>query len=110
VGAAPMSLTGTELSGFQRTLYGARVQYTSVSRTRYGQPRTTIAMLGAEASQVHVRDELGGTGGSVYYLSHADAIEGSEQVSLAVRDATSGLVIARVPQRRNQDYTIKYRE
>lgn len=110
VGNYAMSLNDTELSGFQRTLYGARVQYHSVSRTRYGQPRTTIALLGAEASQVHVRDELRGTGGSVYYLSHPDLIEGSEQVSLAVRDATTGLVIARMPQRRNMDYTVKYRE
>ncbi len=110
VGNYPMSLTDTELSGFQRTLYGARIQYHSVSRTRYGQPRTTIAMLGAEASQVHVRDELRGTGGSVYYLSHADVVEGSEQLALAVRDAATGLVIARVPQRRNLDYTVKYRE
>jgi uncharacterized repeat protein (TIGR01451 family) len=110
VGNYAMSLDATELSGFQRTLYGARVQYQSVSRTRYGQPRTTVAVLGAEASQVHVRDELRGTGGSVYYLSHSDLIEGSEQVSLAVRDATTGLVIARLPQRRNLDYTVKYRE
>jgi len=50
------------------------------------------------------------TCGSVYYLSHQDLVEGSEQVALAVRDATTGLVIARLPQRRNLDYTIKYRE
>ncbi len=110
VGNAALSLDGTELSGFQRTLYGANIRYHSVSHTQYGQPRTTIAVLGAEASQAHVRDELRGTGGSVYYLSHADVVEGSEQLSLAVRDATTGLVIARVPQRRNLDYTIKYRE
>lgn len=110
VGNAAMALDDTELSGFQRTLYGARIQYHSVSRTRYGQPRTTIAMLGAEASQVHVRDELRGTGGSVYYLSHNDLVEGSEQISIAVRDATTGLVIARLPQRRNLDYTMKYAE
>ena len=110
VGNYAMSLTDAELSGFQRTLYGALVQYHSVSRTRYGQPRTAIAMLGAEASQVHVRDELRGTGGSVYYLSHADVVEGSEQVTLAVRDAATGLVLARLPQRRNLDYTMKYRE
>ncbi len=110
VGNYPLSLGDTELSTFQRTLYGGRVQYQSVSHTRYGEPRTVAVALAADARQVHVQDVLRGTGGSIYYLSHDDVIEGSEQVTLVVRDADTGLLRARLPRQRDVDYAVKYRE
>lgn len=108
VGNYALSLTDTELAAYQRNLYGARMAYQSVSKTKYGQPDTKITLFGAEVRQVHIRDELQATGGSLYYLSHREVIEGSEQVTLVVMDTDTGLVISRRPQQQNVDYTIKY--
>jgi len=110
VGNYALSLGDTELSGYQRTLYGGRVAYQSVSHTQYGKPDTTIMVFGAEVRQEHIQDELRATGGSLYYLSHKDLIEGSEQVSIIIRDKTTGLTLAEVTQTQNVDYTIKYEE
>jgi uncharacterized repeat protein (TIGR01451 family) len=110
VGNYPLALADTELARYQATLYGVRAAYQSVSRSKYGKADTEIILFGAEASQAHVRDELLATGGSLYYLSHHDVIEGSEQVTLVVRDKNTGLLVARIPQQQNVDYTVKYPE
>jgi uncharacterized repeat protein (TIGR01451 family) len=110
VGNYPMDLTDTELATYRRTLYGTRASYQSLSRTRYGNPDTQVVLFGAEARQTHVQDELRATGGSLYYLSHHDLIEGSEQVTLVIRDKNTGLLLSQIPQQENVDYTIKYPE
>ncbi|MFN0151653.1 MAG: OmpA family protein [bacterium] len=110
IGNAALALDGGELASFQRTLYGGQIHYQSRARTAYGEPATKAAFVQADVRQAHVRDELRGTGGSLYYLSQRDVIEGSEQIAIAVRDINTGLVHSRVPQRRNIDYTIKYLE
>lgn len=107
VGRAALALEGSELAAFRRTLDGAQVHWRSASRSRYGDPTTSVALVGAQAGQVHVRDELRGTGGSLYYLSHRDIVPGSEQISIAIRDQNTGLVLERIPQQRGADYTIK---
>ncbi len=109
-GNFPVSFSDTELAAYNRTLYGARVAYQSLSRSRYGQPDTQVAVFISQVSQLHVRDELRATGGSLYYLSHRDIIEGSEQISIVVRDKNTGLTVSRHPQQQNVDYTIKYNE
>jgi uncharacterized repeat protein (TIGR01451 family) len=64
----------------------------------------------ARIDQVPVRDEISATGGSLYFLSHTDVVEGSEQVSLLVHDQHTGLLLQRINQQRNVDYDVKYRE
>ena len=64
----------------------------------------------AQVDQVPVRDELAATGGSLYFLSQNEIIQGSEQVSLLVHDQHTGLLLKRITQQRNVDYNIKYRE
>ena len=108
VGNYQISLTDTELARYQRTFFGANVAYKSLSQTKYGEPNTKVMVFGADVQQLHVNDQLEATGGSLYYLSHRDIIEGSEQVSLVVRDKNTGLVLSRTPQQQNVDYTIKY--
>jgi hypothetical protein len=103
-------LTDTELAAYQRTLYGARFLYQSVSQTKYGAPDTRVILFGAEIRQTHIQDQLRATGGSLYYLSHRDVIQGSEEITLVVRDKNTGLVLSRQRQRQNLDYTIKYQE
>ncbi len=110
VGNYPVNLTGTELATYQRTLYGASFSYESAEKTQYGQPDIEASAFGAEVHQQHVHDELRATGGSLYYLSHKDVIEGSEQITIVVRDKNTGTILARIPQQQNDDYTVKYSE
>ena len=108
LGNYQLSLTDTELAAYQRTLFGVNVAYQSVSKTKYGSPDTKVAVFGAEVKQVHISDQLRATGGSLYYLSRRQVIEGSEQVDIVIRDKNTGLVLSRQPQQQNVDYTIKY--
>jgi uncharacterized repeat protein (TIGR01451 family) len=110
VGNYALSLDDTELAAYRRTLYGGNFSYQSVSRTEYGDPDTEVAVFVSDIRQAHVRDELRATGGSIYYLSQRDVVEGSEEVTLLVRDKNTGLVISREPQRRNVDYIFKHEE
>ena len=108
VGNYQLSLTDTELAAYRRTLFGINVDYQSVSKTKYGQPDTKIAVFGAQVKQVSVSDQLRATGGSLYYTSRRQVIEGSEQVTIVVRDKNTGLVLSRQPQQQNVDYSIIY--
>ena len=108
LGNYALSLNDTELAAYQRTLYGARLGYQSVSKTQYGDPNTKVAVFGAKVDQVPVTDELLATGGSLYYLSRREVIEGSEQVTLVIKDQNTGLVLAELPQAQNVDYNIIY--
>lgn len=102
-------IEGVEVFRYDRNLYGGQVIFDDVIAENY---RTEL--------RVHVADEdramnrtfnfLRGTGGSIYYLDERPVIEGSERVTLVVRDRTSGLELARIPQSRNVDYTIRYSE
>jgi uncharacterized repeat protein (TIGR01451 family) len=110
LGNYQINLNDTELATFNRTLYGGKASYRSVSRTKYGDPDTKVVVYGAEIKQAHISDELKATGGSLYYLSHKDIIEGSEQVRIVIRDKQTGLIVSRIPQAQDVDYTIKYEE
>jgi hypothetical protein len=102
-------IQGVSLMRYDRNLYGGQVVFDDVIADNY---RTQL--------QVHVADEdtqsartfnyLRGTGGSIYYLENRPVIEGSEQVFMIVRDRVSGVELARIPQARNTDYTVRYRE
>ncbi|HSG27196.1 MAG TPA: hypothetical protein VLA34_01860, partial [Candidatus Krumholzibacterium sp.] len=110
VGNYALDLNDTELAAYRRTLYGGNLVYRSLARTKHGEHDTTVILFGAQARYTHVRDELRGTGGSLYYLSRREVTEGSEQVTLLIRDKNTGLMLAEIPQRRNADYQIRYEE
>ncbi|MFQ5982306.1 MAG: hypothetical protein ACE5KS_02915, partial [Woeseiaceae bacterium] len=110
VGNYALNFTDTELTAYQRTLYGARAAWRSRARTSDNAAVTEVEAFVARVDQMPVRDEILATGGSLYFLSQADIIEGSEQVSLLVHDQHTGLLLQRISQQRNVDYNIKYRE
>ncbi len=110
IGNYSLDLHGNELASYRRTLFGGHAIYSSDDRTEYNQPKTEVELFGAEIRQIHLRDEVDATGGSLYYLSRAEVIEGSEQVTILVRDQITGLPLVRLPQERNIDYSIKYPE
>ncbi|HEY5599218.1 MAG TPA: hypothetical protein VIK48_00895, partial [Candidatus Manganitrophaceae bacterium] len=110
VGNYQTGLNDTELSAFNRTLYGGKMEYRSLSKSVYGAPDTQIVLFGAEVRQAHTQNTFRATGGALYYLSGRNVIEGSEKVHLEVRDSGAGLVLAKIDQSRDADYTIKYEE
>ena len=110
VGNYALSFTDTELASYQRTLFGAHASYESQSRTSDNLAMTQAEVFVARIDQVPVHDELVATGGSLYFLSHTNIVEGSEQVSLLIHEQHTGLLLQRIDQQRNVDYDIKYRE
>jgi uncharacterized repeat protein (TIGR01451 family) len=110
VGNYALNFTDTELTAYQRTLYGARGAWRSKGKTIDGEANTEAEIFAAQVDQIPVRDEIAATGGSLYFLSQTEIIQGSEQVSLLVHDQHTGLLLQRITQQRNVDYTIKYRE
>ena len=98
-------IKGIELVRYERALYGAEID---VRRTLGQGFDTRVHGFVASQDQNSQRhtDVLRGTGGSIYYLSGRDLVDGSEHVDIVVRDRISNLEIARITQARNTDYTI----
>ncbi|TPW11584.1 MAG: hypothetical protein FD130_1951, partial [Halothiobacillaceae bacterium] len=106
VGNYALNFSETELAAFQRTLYGVEASYRSEGKVDSGQAKSAVQAFASTVEQVHVRDELRTTGGSLYYLSHGQVIEGSEQLTLVIRDKDTGLVLSRQPLTVGQDYDL----
>jgi len=87
------NFSDTEFARVQRTLYGAKFHWDENAATRYGDARTEVTAFLAEGGTRQGRDELRGTGGSVYYLRRGDVSIGSEILRIETRDAVSGLVL-----------------
>ena len=84
----------TEFARVQRTLYGAKLHWDeNGNQTKFGDDRTRLTAFIAEGGSRQGRDELRGTGGSVYYLRNGDIAIGSEILRVETRDSVSGLVI-----------------
>lgn len=98
--------TGTEYGQYQRSLYGAALDYRSRDTTVLGDPRTQLRAFGSEAQSAVGHSEFLGTGGSLYYLRHTDLLPGSDRVVLEVRDARTGRTEARIDLARGADYEI----
>ena len=110
IGNYALSLNDAELTTYQRTLFGARAAFASAGRNTDGTAKTEAELFVAQIDQAPVRDEIRATGGSLYFLSQTDIVEGSEQVSLLIHDQRTGLLLQRIRQQRGVDYDIKYRE
>ena len=104
IGNFQARLAGIELLRYDRTLYGAWLDFTR----SWGGFDTTVRGLVAQQDRTVQRhtDVMRGTGGSLYYLSTRDLVEGSERIDLVVRDRISGMELGRIPQTRNTDYVI----
>jgi len=84
----------TEFARVQRTLYGAKLHWDeNGNTTKFGDDRTRLTAFIAEGGSRQGRDELRGTGGSVYFLRNGDIAIGSEILRIETRDSVSGLVI-----------------
>lgn len=98
----------TELASYNRTLSGLQVQHESLDTTAYGDPKRGFKLFWSESRNKSARVELESTGGTLYYLRDRDIVEGSEQLSVEVRDKIQDIAIARYDLTEGVDYEIDY--
>ena len=96
--------TGTEYGQYNRSLYGAALNWRSRGATVLGDPRSELKLFGSEAQSALGHTEFLGTGNSVYILRHTDILPGSEKITVEIRDVTTGRVESRVDLTRGADY------
>ena len=99
-------LTDTETMQYNRSLHGARVTHKSPASTRYGDTRRSLTAFASEAQTAAAHVSFHGTGGSLYYLKHTDIVEGSDKVSVEVRQRDTHQVVERREFVRGRDYEI----
>ena len=102
------AFTDTEFAVFNRTLYGGKLYYESVSSTPSGDPKTKLMVFRARAQQRAAHNEFAGTGGSLYYLKNKDVVEGSEKIKIEVKDKITGLVLSTKEIKSGAEYEIDY--
>jgi flagellar motor protein MotB len=100
--------TDNYLAHVDRGLYGANLHTQSADATSFGEERFMADGFAAEPGTVAGRDELRGTGGSLYFLRRQDVLEGSERVRIEIRDKDSGLVLGVKNLTPVLDYDIDY--
>ncbi len=108
-------LKGIEHFAYTHSLYGMDLSFDKTFADDYRtEARVFVAgdsFLGDGSARLrNTFNYLRGTGGSLYYLEQANVVEGSEQVTLVARDPFTGAEVARIPQTRNVDYVVRYRE
>jgi hypothetical protein len=102
------SITGTEFVRYDRGLYGARAQLKTESHTQHGEHRGQAEVFAAEPGTIAGRDVFRGTGGSSYFLRRQNITQGSERVTIEVRDQNTGLVVKTRSLVPSQDYEINH--
>ena len=100
------SITGNEFANINRSLYGAKVEYQSMTTTRYGENVSDLTVFASETQSAYAHNEFEGTGGSLYYLKNRDILQGSEKVWVEVRERNSQRVAQKIVMMRGRDYEI----
>lgn len=108
-GTIETQIQGVEHLRYERTLQGAQLVVNETFAEDY-ETELRAHWADDENALRQSVDYLRGTGGSLYYLRHDEVIEGSDRVSLVVRDRTSGIELYRRRLSRNEDYTVRHQE
>ncbi len=98
----------TDLAQVDRGLYGANLHFQPLDTTSFGEPRLMVDGFGADPGTIAGRDDLRGTGGSLYFLERQDILTGSERIRVEVRDKDSGIVLGVKNLTPILDYDIDY--
>ena len=100
--------TGTEFTNYSRSLYGGQLRLETEAVTSYGEARAELSAFAADPGTLSTREELRGTGGSVFYLRNQDIVAGSERIFVEVRDRDSDLVVSREELIPARDFDLNY--
>ena len=101
-------INGNKFLTNQRSLYGAQGVYKSKRLMLDGTRSTEISVHAAEPGTLQQNDILRGTGGSAYFLKHQDITQGTEAVSIELRDPVTGFVISKSSLKTGTDYEFDY--
>ena len=99
-------ITGNEFANINRSLYGAKLQHSSMDVTQYGDNKRDLIVFGSEAQSAYAHNEFEGTGGSLYYLKHKEILQGSEKVWVEVEERNSHRLSQKIELHRGSDYEI----
>ncbi len=106
LGNYAVDFNDTEFAAFSRDYYGGKIDYQSVASNPYGDARTKLVIYHAQIQQLPSHNEFLATGGSLYFLKYMNVVQGSDTVSIQVRDQTTGLVIASQTMTNGADYEL----
>ena len=101
-------LTGVEMGRYSRAVTGGRLEFVRAAEDPKAPPSTQVILFGAWLQTARAHDELRGSGGSLYYLSHRNIVEGSEQVRIEIRDKISDRPLNNSAQHATIDYEVDY--
>lgn len=106
-GSFRTNIRGLHLLRYDRTFEGAMLDVDTELAKGF---RTQVKGHLSDDNRRLVRrhDELRATGGSLYYLSSREIIEGSDKVELVVRELDTGLELGRTALTRDVHYRIDY--
>ncbi len=99
-------ITGNEFANINRSLYGAKLQHSSMDITKYGDNKTDLIVFASEAQSAYAHNEFEATGGSLYYLKNREILQGSEKVWVEIRERNSERVADKIILKRGSDYEI----
>lgn len=106
-GSFRTNIRGLHLLRYDRTFEGAMLDIDTELAKGF---RTQVKAHLADDNRRLVRrhDELRATGGSLYYLSSREILEGSDKVELVVRELDTGMELGRTTLVRDVHYRIDY--
>ena len=99
-------LTDTEFQQYNRSLYGAKGRHESTTTTAFGDARSEATVFASEAQSALAHNTFLATGGSLYYLQHAQIVEGSEKILVEVRRRDTEQVVEREALVPGRDYEV----
>lgn len=99
-------ISASEHNQYNRSLYGAALNWRSLGTTALGDAKTQVRGFISEAQTAYAHNEFIGTGGSLYYLRNTDILPGSEKITVEIRDRDSSRVLNSTVLQRDVDYEI----
>ncbi len=104
-----VDIQGVELLRYDRALYGALLDFDRAFAP--GWDTRVKAFVSDDVMRLRRgHDELRATGGSLYYLSARDVLDGSERLTVVIREADTRLELDRRELTRDRDYRIDYQD
>ena len=102
------NINGPVFASVNRSRYGANISYRSEGQlqTPNGESVIEADAFFAQQGTIGHRDNMRGTGGSVYFLTYQDIQRGGERVSVEVRDTFSGIVVSKAQLTYGEDYDL----
>ncbi|MFO0749486.1 MAG: OmpA family protein [Myxococcota bacterium] len=106
-GSFRTDIEGLQLLRYDRALMGAKMDLDFTAEDGW-HTRAKAFLSDENRRLVRRHDELRATGGSLYYTSAKDLVEGSEKVSIVLREIDTGIELGRAPLVRDTQYRIDY--